>query len=78
MKLNQLGANRTQLTLKDGTLVLFSYETPVAAFVPGQGYLVSSVHYSRTTSKHIGQWIGPDAKRTSVTQATINTLAEVA
>lgn len=76
MKLKQLGANRTQLTLKSGTVVLFSYDTPVAAFVPGQGYLVSAVHYSATTSKHITQWIGTEAKRTTVTQAMIDTLAQ--
>lgn len=78
MKLKQLGANRTELTLANGTLVLFSYETPVAAFVPGRGYLVTSTHYSVTTSKHVGQWIPAEAARTKVTQSAINALAEVA
>lgn len=57
MKLKQHGANQTQVTLSDGTVILFSYETPVAAFVPGQGYCRTSEHFSRTTSKHIAQWL---------------------
>lgn len=75
MKLKQLGANRTELTMQDGAIVLFSYETPVAAFVPGQGYIVSAVHYSVTTSKHIGQWIPKEASRTKVLQSVIDALA---
>jgi hypothetical protein len=34
--------------------VLFSYETPVAAFVPGKGYLRTNVNYSKTTSLCLG------------------------
>ena len=30
MKLKQLGSNQTEVVFKDGTYVLFSYETPVA------------------------------------------------
>jgi hypothetical protein len=57
MKLKPLGANRTEITLADGTVVLFSYQTPVAAFIPGRGYFRTEKHHSRTTSKHIGQWL---------------------
>ena len=32
MKLKQIGSNMTELHLNNGTIVLFSYETPVAAF----------------------------------------------
>ena len=34
MKLRQLKSNMTVLTLNDGTEVLFSYETPVAGYLP--------------------------------------------
>ena len=57
MKLKPQGANQTTLELADGIVILFSYETPVAAFVPGRGYLVTDQYYSRTTSKHITQWL---------------------
>jgi len=57
MKINPLGANKTVLTLADGTEVLFSYGTPVAAFVPGQGWLRTERRWSVTTSKHITQWL---------------------
>jgi hypothetical protein len=56
LKLKTLGANRTELTLDDGTVVLFSYSTPVAAHVPGVGYVRTEQSWSRTTAKHIGQW----------------------
>ena len=63
MKLKQHGANQTQITLADGTVILFSYETPVAAFVPGTGYCRTDRHFSRTTSKHITQWLARHEER---------------
>lgn len=51
------GKNAHFLNLQDGTIVLFSYETPVAAFIPGVGYFRTSEHFSRTTSSHINAWI---------------------
>ena len=53
--------------------VLFSYSTPVAAFVPGRGYLRTAQHYSVTTSRHINQWICGES--TTVPQAEIDALA---
>ena len=53
MKLNPVGSNQTEVELGNGITVLFSYKTPVAAFVPGQGALCTRTKYSRTTSKHI-------------------------
>ncbi len=58
LKLNRLGANVTTLSMPDGLEVMFSYNTPVAAFVPGRGYLVTSTKYSKTTSKHINAYVG--------------------
>lgn len=57
MNLKQLGSNQTQLTLNNGTEVFFSYETPVAAYVEGEGYLRTSKKWSVTTSKHINRWL---------------------
>ncbi len=55
MKLNVVGSNQTELVKADGTTVLFSYNTPVAVFVPGRGTLCSTKKYSMTTSRHVNQ-----------------------
>ena len=57
MKIKSIKANQTQVELKDGTLVLISYETPVAAFVVGKGILRTNKKWSVTTTRHINQWI---------------------
>lgn len=57
MKLRNIGSNQTELTLANGYVVLFSYETPVAACRPMGGFIRTSEYYSRTTSKHINQWL---------------------
>ena len=57
MNLTPIGTNRTQLDLKDGTSVLFSYSTPVAALTDN-GYYRTSKNWSVTTSRHIDKWLG--------------------
>ena len=56
MNLTPIGTNRTQLDLKDGTSVLFSYSTPVAALTDN-GYYRTSKKWSVTTSRHIDKWL---------------------
>ncbi|WKV22077.1 hypothetical protein Phage2-1_00077 [Achromobacter phage 2-1] len=58
MKLKINTANSTTIILNDGTEVLFSYETPVAAFIPGRGYVQTEVGYSSTTTRHIRAFTG--------------------
>ncbi len=53
MTLTSIGSNQTEIERPDGTTILYSYSTPVAAFVPGKGALCTTTKYSRTTSKHI-------------------------
>jgi len=74
MKLNVVGSNQTELVKADGTTVFFSYNTPVAVFVPGYGALCSSTKYSRTTSKHATQALNRwgATKNFRVTQEEIN------
>jgi hypothetical protein len=55
MKVKNIGSNQTEITLPDGTQVLISYETPVAAWIDGQFYK-TDVKYSATTTKHINKW----------------------
>lgn len=56
MKLNNLGNNRAEVTLPSGNLVLFSYNTPVAANVNGTFYRTEK-KWSTTTSRHINEWL---------------------
>ena len=56
MNLKPLASNKTELTLGDGTQVLFSYETPVACWIQGE-YFKTSKKWSNTTSRHINSWV---------------------
>lgn len=74
MKLIPLGKNVNVLNVDGKKEILFSYQTPVAVFVSGC-YLVTSKKWSRTTSKHITQWLdGRESQR--VSQEEIDRLAE--
>lgn len=57
MKLKHHAANQTSLTTPAGATLFFSYETPVAAFVPGRGFFRTTETFSRTTSRHVNQWL---------------------
>lgn len=78
MKLQPHGANQTSVALADGTVIFFSYQTPVAAFVPGRGYMKTDCRWSRTTSKHVTQWLTREGARDAkeVPQEFFNTLAK--
>ena len=45
----------------DGREILLSYGVPVAAFIPGRGYIRSAEKYSVTTSKHANGYAGREA-----------------
>lgn len=73
MQLRQVTLGSTEVALADGTYVLFSYKTPVAALVPGKGWIRTSTYYSRTTSTHIRQWV-ESSEVTEVDQSEIDAL----
>jgi hypothetical protein len=73
MKVTSLGANRTEIET-DNKRILISYQTPVAAWIAGQGYMKTSKKWSRTTSKHITQWIDGPAQEQE--QTFFDTLLE--
>lgn len=73
MKLNTLGSNQTEIQTASGNRVLYSYSTPVAAYVVGRGYIRTATHYSATTSKHINKWLD-GAKAETVKQSEIDAL----
>ncbi len=56
MKVKNVGSNMTELQLNNGTSVLFSYETPVAAGTV-DGWFKTEQWYSTTTTKHINKWL---------------------
>ena len=65
MKIKSIGANKTELELKDLRL-LISYETPVAAIrlnvypnsIDNTGAAIKTDEFwSVTTSKHVNQWL---------------------
>jgi hypothetical protein len=64
MKLRKkFGSNVTELEFDDGTRVLFSYETPCAAYVPRScgetpgGWWKLNRHVSRATAAHVKDWL---------------------
>lgn len=57
MKIKSIAANQTEVHLTNGTVVFVSYQTPVAAFIPGRGIVKTSTKWSVTTSKHINKFI---------------------
>jgi len=74
MQLQQNGANQTVL-LTDHADILFSYNTPVAALIPGRGYVRTATYYSPTTSRHIKSWLG-GAACVVVPQSFLDTLLD--
>ena len=70
MKLKLIGSNQTELILKDGTQVFFSYETAVCVRNE-DGCFVTEEKYSNTTTKHINKWC-QFLKRTMVPQTRID------
>jgi hypothetical protein len=61
MNLKPLGSNQTELDLGNGTIVLFSYKTPVAVMIDeGLGFVFyrTDKKWSVTTSRHINKWLG--------------------
>ena len=65
MKIKPVGSNMTEIQLDD-VHVLFSYETPVAACIFGEGFVRTSQWYSQTTTRHINKWLqGVEAQTVS-------------
>ena len=73
MTLNTLGSNQTEIETTSGDRVLYSYSTPVAAYVVGRGYIRTELYHSVTTSKHINKWLD-GAKAETVKQSEIDAL----
>lgn len=57
MKLKPLAANMTELHTASGAVILFSYQTPVAAQLAAGGFVRTAKRWSVTTSRHINKWL---------------------
>jgi len=57
MQVKSLAANQTEITLRHGTRVLVSYETPVAAQLFNGTYCRTDHKWSVTTTRHINKWL---------------------
>ncbi len=66
VKVKPIGSNMTELHTDDH-IILFSYETPVAALRKGDHeYLRTDQFWSQTTSRHINKWLhGVEAQTVS-------------
>jgi len=67
MQLTPIASNMTEVETSEAR-VLFSYRTPVAAYVFGEGMVRTAKYWSVTTSRHINKWIdGVPAKEVEQT-----------
>jgi hypothetical protein len=56
-QIKKIGQQSTaELNYDNGAQILRSYNTHVAAYVPGLGWMETTTKYSRTTSRHISDW----------------------
>lgn len=69
MLVSQIASNMTEIMLADGTEILISYSTPVAARIPGRGWVRTSHKWSATTSRHISKWLISKLGRTDCVPA---------
>ena len=79
MRLTPIAANQTEIETADAR-IFFSYSTPVAAYIFGQGFVRSEEFFSVTTSRHINKWIGVDSKSDDikrVPQSRLESLAQL-
>ena len=56
MQLTPIASNMTEVETSEAR-ILFSYRTPVAAYVFGRGYVRTETKWSVTTSRHINKWL---------------------
>lgn len=67
MNLKPIKTNLTELTVNENLVVLFSYQTPVAAMTQ-DGYIKTEKFWSRTTTRHINYWLPTGGKVTTKPQ----------
>ena len=56
MQLTPIASNMTEVETSEAR-ILFSYKTPVAAYIFGEGFVKTEKYWSVTTSSHINKWL---------------------
>ncbi len=74
MKLTPIAANQNEIEFTDGTQVFFSYKTPVAAYLPSRGYVRTAKYWSKTTTRHINNWVGRCVETEEISQEELDNL----
>ena len=57
LKIMKYGSNHVVIHLNNDTEILFSYTTPVAGYTKELGWFRTDKKWSKTTSKHINQYL---------------------
>ena len=73
MQITPIASNMTEVETSEAR-ILFSYLTPVAAYVFGEGFVRTEKWWSVTTSRHINKWIGKDVTTEEVSQTYLDNL----
>ena len=73
MQLTPIASNMTEVETNDAR-ILFSYRTPVAAYIFGEGFVKTEQFWSVTTSRHINKWGAKDGKE--VPQSRLDSLVQ--
>ena len=71
MQLTPIASNMTEVETSEAR-ILFSYRTPVAAYIFGEGYVKTEKYWSVTTSRHINKWGAKEGKE--IPQARLDSL----
>ena len=77
MKLKPIKSNMNELVLNKDTTILFSYQTPVAGW-DEQGAFRTDKKYSKTTTRHINEYLGGKDIGRVVPQEYIQSLTDEA
>ena len=77
MKEKKTGQNVKELYADDGTVFLLSYDVPVAAYVPGIGYVRTEERFSQTTTKHVNNWLRANEAIDRAMEVTQNGLEQL-
>ena len=71
MQLTPIASNMTEVETSEAR-ILFSYRTPVAAYVYGDGFVRTEKWWSVTTSRHINKWLPENGTVKEVTQTYLD------
>ena len=64
MKLRTIAQNQTELVTTEDAVIFFSYDTPVAIRLGNGGLIKTDRYHSKTTSKHINNWLAGNEAET--------------